>query len=197
MHVELEEGVPVLGSNRWTRQRLDRDVAVQSVPALALDRLALARGQRGQEIVEGRKAVAEEMELLAVADQKTRVGQAFRVLSGREGDMNRRRLGLLAQLAERPDQRLTRAIGRIGGDEEPAPGHRRERDGDLELGIIVAAGALVGIGPGVVEHVFALAVALQIAGRGGDHASARIFNRQVRRRPAGAAADRAGGLEGC
>ena len=70
MHVELEEGVPVLGPDRRAGQRLDRDLAVQSVAPFAFDGLALARRQRAQEIVEGCVAVAEEMELLAVADQK-------------------------------------------------------------------------------------------------------------------------------
>ena len=51
------------------------------------------------------------------------------------------------------------------GAEQPLPRHRRERHRDLELGIILPAGALPRIGPAVVEHIFALAVALQIGGR--------------------------------
>src|SRR5580704_3819739 len=159
MDVELEEGVPVLKSNRRTGQRLDRDFALEGVASLAFDRLALARGERAQEIVEIGVAVAKEMELLAIADQKAVFRQPFRILDGREGDVDRRRLGLFAQLAERPDQRLSRALGRIGGDEEPASGHGRERHGHLELRIIVAPGALVGVGPGMVEYVLALTVA--------------------------------------
>ena len=124
------------------------------------------------------------MELLAIADQKPGACQPLGVLGGREGEMNGRRLRLLAQFAQRPDQRLARALWSVGGDEEPASGDRRERDGHLKLGIIAAAGALVGVGPGMVEHVFALAVALEVAGRGGDHAPARVFHRQMRRRPA-------------
>src|ERR1700722_17098567 len=99
MHIKLEEGVPVLGSNRRAGQQLDRDVAVERVAPLAFDRLALARSQRAQEIVEGRVAVAEEMELLAIADQKAIFGQPLGVLDGRKGDVNRRCLGLFAQLA--------------------------------------------------------------------------------------------------
>ena len=74
MHVELEEGVPVLGPDRRARQRLDRDFAIQSVAPFAFDRLALARGERREEVVEIREAVAGEMELLAVADQKAGFG---------------------------------------------------------------------------------------------------------------------------
>ncbi len=93
------------------------------------------------------------------------------------------------------DQRLARAGRGVGRDQKPAPGDRRERGGDLEFGIVAPAGALVGVGPGVVEHVFALAVALEIAGGGGDHAPARVLDDDMRRRPARAAADRAGGLK--
>ena len=184
MHVEFEKSVPVLGANRRTGQRLDRDVAIQRVAPLALDRLALARGERAQEIVEGRIAVAGEMELLAGANQKPGASQPLGILDRREGEMDGRRLGLSAQSAQACDQRVARALGRVGGDQEPASGDWRERHGHLELGIIVAAGALVGVGPGVVEDILALAVALEIAGRGGDHAPARVLNREVRRRPA-------------
>ena len=84
---------------------------------------------------------------------------------------------------------------RVGRDQEPPPGDRRERRSDLEFGIVAPAGALVGVGPGVIEHVLALAMALEIAGGGGDHAPARVFDDDMRRRPARAAADRARSLE--
>ena len=80
-------------------------------------------------------------------------------------------------------------------DQQPAPGHRRERRGDLKLGIVAPAGALVGVGPGVVEHIFALAVALEIAGRGGDDPPARVLDHDMRRRPARSPADRARRLQ--
>ena len=38
----------------------------------------------------------------------------------------------------------------------------RERHGDLQLGVVVPTRAMPGIGPGVVEHVFALAMALDV-----------------------------------
>ena len=127
--------------------------------------------------------------------EKAGLGQPLGVLDGRKSYVNRRSLRLFAQLAQRPDQRVARALGRVGRDEQPAPGHWREGHGHLKLGIIVAAGALVSVGPGVIEHVFALAVALEIAGRGGDQASAPVFDRHMRGRPARAAANRARNLE--
>src|SRR5580700_6492399 len=57
-------------------------------------------------------------------------------------------------------------------DQEPASGCRRERHGDLQLWIIAAAGALIGLGPAAVEHIFPARMALHIAGRGGEQRSA-------------------------
>jgi hypothetical protein len=41
-------------------------------------------------------------------------------------------------------------------DEQPAALRGGERHRDLELRIVIAAGAFVGLGPAVVEYVFAL-----------------------------------------
>ena len=145
---------------------------VERVAPLTFDRLALARRQRGEEVVEIGEAFAGKMELLAGAEEKSGVRQPFGVFSGRECHVNRRRLGLLAQFAQRPDQRLARALSRAGRDEEPASGDGRERGGDLEFRVVAAAGALVGVGPGMIEYIFALAVALEIGRCGGDQAPA-------------------------
>ena len=73
----------------------------------------------------------------------------------------------------------------IGADQEPRSGGRRERNRDLQLGIITPAGALIGVGPAAVEHVFALRVGLQIAGYDAEDLVAS-FRDQMARRPAGA-----------
>ena len=79
----------------------------------------------------------------------------------------------------RPDRRLrSTSLGCRGSQQRPRPPrvgsrphqqaparHGRERHGDLQLGVVVAARPLVGVGPGVVEHVLALAVRFQVAGR--------------------------------
>ncbi len=80
-------------------------------------------------------------------------------------------------------------------DQEPASGRRRERHRDLELWIIAAAGALVGLGPAAVEHVFPARVAFDVAGRGGERRAVGGFDDEVLRLPAGSAADRAGLLQ--
>ena len=99
-------------------------------------------------------------------------------------------LDRLAQRAPAGDQRLRRAVGRVGGDEQAAAGRRRERRGDLQLGIVLAAGALIGVGPGVVEDVFALAVRLEVGRRGGDEPAVGVLDDHMGRRPAGSPADR-------
>ena len=78
-----------------------------------------------------------------------------------------RRGAALRSSAQRAASSASRAprVGRRRATSSRRPGHRRERHGDLQLGIIVAAGPLVGVGPGMVEDVFALAVGLQVAGR--------------------------------
>src|SRR5580700_8395317 len=80
-------------------------------------------------------------------------------------------------------------------DQEPASGRRRERHGDLELWIIAAAGALVGLGPAAVEDIFTARVALDVAGRGGERRAAGGFDDEVLSLPAGPPANRAGLLQ--
>ena len=45
---------------------------------------------------------------------------------------------------------------------------------DLQLGVIAAAGALVGFGPAGIEHVFAARVGFQIAGHDAEHAPSSV-----------------------
>ena len=49
------------------------------------------------------------------------------------------------------------------------PGRRRERHRDLQLGVVAAAGALIGFGPAMVEHVFAARMGFHVAGHGADN----------------------------
>ena len=93
----------------------------QRVAPLALDRLPLARGERGEKVVERGEAVAEEVELFAVAHQKTHPLEPRGVLRGREGDVDRRRLGLPPDLPQARDQRLAGALRRVGRDQQASP----------------------------------------------------------------------------
>ena len=98
--------------------------------------------------------------------------------------------------ARHPATSASRApLWRIGGEEHPAAGDRREGDSDLDFGIVAPAGALVGVGPGMVEHIFALAVALEIGRRRGDEAARGVFDDDMGGDPAGAPTHRARLLE--
>ena len=130
-----------------------------------------------------------------MADNKAGALEPGRVLGGREGDVDRRGFRLPTNLPQRPDQRLAGAFGSIARHEEASPGRRGEGRGDLKLGVIAAARAFIGVGPGMIEHIFALAMALEIRGRGSDDPAGRILNDHMRRRPAGTAAGGTGGLE--
>src|SRR5208337_2515121 len=89
VHVELEERVPVLRTDGRTGDPFDRDIVAEGVPSLALDRLALARRERREKVVEGRESVAEKVELLAVADEEADALEPGGVLGGWEGHVDR------------------------------------------------------------------------------------------------------------
>ena len=67
-------------------------------------------------------------------------------------------------------------------------GDRRERHGDLELGIVAAARAFQRLGPAMVEHVFALRMALHIKRRGAVESPVVRLRHQILGLPAGAPA---------
>src|SRR5690606_23690661 len=73
-----------------------------------------------------------------------------------------------------------------------------EGHGAQQLGIVTPAGALISVGPAVVEDVFALTVALQIKGHDADNGAVFIMQGQMARRPAlgrDGAAGRLAGVE--
>jgi hypothetical protein len=75
--------------------------------------------------------------------------------------------------------------------QQARPRHRREGYGDLQLGIVAAAGARVSVRPAVVEDVLPLAVGLDVERCDGERRAARILDHQVLGQPAGLAPDRA------
>ena len=130
------------------------------------------------------------MKLLARPRHETGALEGFAIPAIGEGDVNRRGAGRLAQRAQPRDQRLAGALGRIRRDEQPPARHRREGNGDLQLGVIAPARALIGLGPTVVEDIFALAMGLQVGRRRRDEPAAGIFHEHMRGRPAGTPAHR-------
>ena len=159
--IERPEGVPI----RLAKIRAGDASNAQPVQrggAFLADRLALARCERVQKSVEARIAPIAPVELHALPNQPAGLFEQRDLFRRDEGRMRRRQAMLIGHRLQRGDQRWARCGI---AQQQPRPRHRAERRSDLELGIISPASALPGIGPGVVENIFALAVALRI-GRG-------------------------------
>ena len=162
----------------------------------ALDRLAVARIEGGEEIVETAVALVVPVELLVVALQEAVLGQKLPFGFARKGDVNRRRVGGAAERDQTARQGVADAVGIDAvADQQARSGGRREGNRGLQFRIIAAARALIGIGPAAVEHVFALRVRFQVAGHDAGDGAVEP-GQQVPRSPAGARAGRSGGLQG-
>src|SRR6478672_1621321 len=78
---------------------------------------------------------------------------------------------------------------------EPAAGHRREGHACLQLWIVRATGALEGVRPAPIEHIFTLGMRFQVEWHETANLAAAL-DYQVTRPPAGARGRGAGFLEG-
>ncbi len=100
-------------------------------------------------------------------------------------------MGAPADVDERVGERQAHRLGlRPRARKQPAPGRGREWHGDLELGIVAPAGALIGFRPAVVENVFAAGMGFHVAGDGADEGTGGVLGEQVHRLPADACPDR-------
>ncbi len=168
----------------------------QGVAPLAADGLAPAGGQGPQKGVEVRIAGVFPVVLLALAHGQAPLAQPGPLVGGGEVDVQARGFIALAELQAAPQQhepgllhvhaRPHQQPGAGGGGE----GRRRQ-----QLRIVLAPRPLIGVGPGVVEDVFALAVGLQIERHHRRHPARLVLHRQVLRAPT-SALHRAAGLLG-
>jgi len=139
--------------------------------------------------------VVEPVELPVGAGEEAEAGQVLPLGLGGEGDVQRRGVGALRHLQRTRDQRLARfRRARAGTDEEAGAADRGERHRNLQLRVVLAAGALEGLGPAVIEHVFALAVGLQVRGHHRENAGV-VLDHEVPGSPAGAGGGGAGVLQ--
>ena len=157
--------------------------------ALLAHGLALARGEPREEIVERRVALVVPVELLVGALQEAlRAERASTRPRVRNVSVQRRD----AERGARPRRRPRRAASRRRSASGPGltssrrPGTGVNGTADLQLRIIAAAGALVGLRPGVVEDVLAGAVQLHVAGHAAGDAAGAVLEHDVLRQPAGA-----------
>ena len=95
------------------------------------------------------------MELLVGALQESKFAEETEFGLGRKRDMNAGGVIDLAQLDQTSGQNPAELVGaRTRPHQQPASGRRRERNGNLQFRVVVAAGVRVGLGPAGVEHVF-------------------------------------------
>src|SRR5262249_6629562 len=96
------------------------------------------------------------MKLLVRALQKAAFAERAPFLFGQEGDVRGGQIACPGYINECVGECSTdRVSQRSGGREQARPGHRRKRNRDLQFRIVVAAGPLKGLGPAMVENVFA------------------------------------------
>ena len=113
------------------------------------------------------------------------------------------RRGILREFQRCAQQRGALGVGRR---QEAWSGDRRERDGGEQLGVIREAVALIGVGPGPVEHILAIGMRLEInrhrraklRGNGSAGAIRRRFVPQCQelRQPAAVGAGAAAPMQG-
>src|SRR5262245_5045570 len=145
LHVKLEERVPHALGEVGAGEPMHADAGGERILALAPDGLALTRGERRQERVERVVAGILPVELLVGALEEAAAPEQLPFRLGREGDVHRGRMRAPADVDQRIRERRTHRLGlRSWAREQPRAGRRGERHGDLELGIVAAAGALVG-----------------------------------------------------
>src|SRR5690606_18667502 len=160
--------------------------------AFLAQRLALARGQRGEELVERGVAAVVPVELDVAAREPAGALEQRELRRLDEGGVRRGEAVEAAELLGGAEQRGGVAVV---GEQQARAGRGGEGRGDLQLRIVVPAGALPGVGPGVVEHVFALAVALGVGRKRSEQPAATVLEQQRGGGPAGAGADAARVLE--
>ena len=193
LHVEIEERVPDAFGQVGAGQPVNGDAGCQRVGALATNGLALTRGQRGEEILERRIASVLPVELAVGAAQIAVLAEKLPFGFGQERHVDGGGLGAAADLGQPARQRFANRFSlRTRTHEEAPAGRRRERHGHLELRIVIAAGPFVGVGPAVIENVFALRMRFCVTGRRAEKLAARIFDQQMHGLPAGTLPSRAG-----
>ena len=142
--------------------------------------------QRAEVVVERAVVAVAPVVLYALAVQEAGVAQRRDLVGGAEVDVHGGDLVATCRRRAAPARRPSSSGGRgtLRVRQHALPGGRRERHGDQQLRVVGHAGALGGLGPGVVEDELALAVALEIHRRRRDQPAA-LAHREVMRRPAG------------
>ena len=155
---------------------------------LGADILAFLVFQGGEELLEIRVAGIEPVKLHATTHQVAGFFQLVRFAFRREQDVAGRHLaGLLLRLQEGQQGGACLAIA----GQQARAAHRRKGNSGQQFRVVFKAMLLIRVGPGPVEHVFAIRVQLQVQGQGGGQGLA-LPQHQVIRLPARVCAGAAG-----
>jgi len=142
-------------------------------------------------MVEARIAGIVPVKLAVCALQKASPAKQPPFAFGQKCEVDRRQLIGGGYLGGGVGERAADGVFEWAGcRQEARPGDGRERYCDLKLGIIFAARSLEGIGPTMIEHIFAARMALYVAGRGADERAYLVLGKQMARLPTRSPTDR-------
>src|SRR5262245_15762995 len=131
------------------------------------------------------------MELLVGPLQEAALAQQSPFGFGQEGHVGGGQVACGRDVDDGIGKRATNGILRTArNSDQPRPGYRCEWDGDLDLWIVISAGALKGFGPTMVEDVFAARMAFHVARRRAQESACCAFRQHMAWLPASSSPDR-------
>lgn len=142
----------MFGAQIVTGQTGNLDVSIGG-RAFFLERLALARGERREEVIIGAIAVILPDILPVDTVQQAEATAGFKIAGARKVHRPDGEVVLLRDLHGGAGEGFAH---RLIGRQQTAAGDRRERNCGQEFRVIAPAGAFIGVRPGMVEHVFAV-----------------------------------------
>ena len=138
LHVEFEERVPRILGDVAAGQRVDGDAVRQRVAPLALDRLAMARIERGEEIVERCRSPDCASGTAGRCAAGSRARQGMFHSASRAKVTWTEEASVASHSADQPAGQRGRRCVRVDAvaDQQPRSGGRRERNRGLQFRII-------------------------------------------------------------
>jgi len=145
-----------LGLEVGAGQHVDLEAGLRRLAPLLLDRLALPGIERGEVVVEILVPVIDPMELLAHPLEEPGVEEGLGVGVLGEMDVQRRDPALAGELDEAGESASPWCQAGRRGAPARAARDGGERASAERLRVINGAAALIGVGPAMVEDVFAV-----------------------------------------
>src|SRR5690625_1611826 len=125
--------------------------------------------------------------------QKTGLAEVLPLVLSGEGDMEAGDIMLARYFLQTRNQQRTNArLFRSRMNQQTRAGDRGEGNAALEFGIVIAAGAFIGIRPAPVENVFPVGMALEVERRRTQQLPSLVANQKMLGQPSGFAGRAAG-----